>query len=312
MVTSMAPTARAKVADVPDETPKVKEIRVSVNRNGSRPVGVRVQIEVGSLTVLEIQAGLIKSWNDENPTEAVHPGDEIASVNGHTTQSEILTELQLTRQKLDIVFMRKPATAEAPEFSALLVRSAARRDLGMDIEQDSHGIVVSKVRAGLVRDWNNSQSMDSQTIKPGTRIVAVNGLKDAREIRRELQSASTICIAMSSRVAQRRRSSSSSGELVKVVQLPFVKASDCGKGDEQQVCGICLDDVDADSCVVRLACTHIFHVECATKWLTKCNCACPVCRSPVRGSISERTPPAFVEDVPDELERPRPPSLVRA
>lgn len=292
--------------------PKAQEIHVMVNRDGTRPVGVRVQIEVGSLTVLEIQAGLIRTWNEEHLDLAICPGDEIASVNGHTSQSEILTELQLTRQQLDIVFLRNQSDSEVSDISAQIVRTTTRRELGLDVDQDPSGLIVTRVRAGLVRDWNATQATHRLMFQAGMRILSVNGLKDAREMKRELQISNVLRITASSgstRPAQRRRTNSSSE--VKVVQLPFVKASDCANGDEPQVCGICLDEVDADQCVVRLTCSHIFHVECATKWLTKCNCACPVCRQAVQGNISERSPLNEAQGQV-ERERPRLPTLVHA
>jgi hypothetical protein len=279
----------AQLAKVMNEpiSPKAEEIRVNVSRDGTRPIGVRVQIEVGSLTVLEIQAGLIKMWNEMNPHKAVAPGDAIVSVNGRTSQSEILTELQMTERTrhLHMVFTRLPAEAEAPEISAHIQRSLMRRTLGMDVEQDSDGLLVRSVREGLISEWNNTRALPNRTFEPGVRILSVNGQTEPAAMRRELQSASVLRIQAAARTPL-KRGTHAAGEFVKVVQLPFVKASDYAKDDV--VCGICLDGVDVDTCVVRLTCSHFFHVECATKWLTMCNCACPVCRAPVHGSFSTR------------------------
>mmetsp|Transcript_18920 Transcript_18920/g.41683 ORF Transcript_18920/g.41683 Transcript_18920/m.41683 type:complete len:289 (+) Transcript_18920:62-928(+) len=280
----------AQLAKVMNEplSAKAEEIRVNVSRDGTRPIGVRVQIEVGSLTVLEIQAGLIKMWNEMNPHKAVVPGDAIASVNGRTSQSEILTELQMTERTrhLDMVFTRLPVESDVPEISAHIQRSLMRRTLGMDVEADSDGgLQVKSVREGLISEWNNNRALPNKTFQPGVRILSVNGQTEPALMKRELQSASVLRVQAAARTPL-KRGTHAPGEFVKVVQLPFVKASDYAKDD--MVCGICLDDVHHDTCVVRLTCGHLFHVECATKWLTMCNCACPVCRAPVRGSLSSR------------------------
>ena len=45
-------------------------------------------------------------------------------------------------------------------------------------------------------------------------------------------------------------------------------------------CFICLNKDDCD--MIKLQCDHIFHYECAYKWLCKENNSCPICRSKQR------------------------------
>lgn len=45
-------------------------------------------------------------------------------------------------------------------------------------------------------------------------------------------------------------------------------------------CSICLDDMKEIEAVC-LPCGHIFHTECAMKWLTKRSQCCPLCKRQV-------------------------------
>lgn len=62
-----------------------------------------------------------------------------------------------------------------------------------------------------------------------------------------------------------------------VSKLPSILAKDCG----EIACSICLNEFQPHEYVVQLPCSHAFHPECATTWLTKCRNSCPLCSAPV-------------------------------
>ncbi|KAL5862899.1 hypothetical protein ACOSQ3_000413 [Xanthoceras sorbifolium] len=43
------------------------------------------------------------------------------------------------------------------------------------------------------------------------------------------------------------------------------------------LCSICMEELDADSWVIRTPCNHVYHTKCITKWLKISHC-CPMCR----------------------------------
>lgn len=48
-------------------------------------------------------------------------------------------------------------------------------------------------------------------------------------------------------------------------------------------CVICLEDKDAEACV--LPCGHTMHAECARRWVEGYSATCPVCRRPLRQTV---------------------------
>ena len=45
-------------------------------------------------------------------------------------------------------------------------------------------------------------------------------------------------------------------------------------------CAICMEDFVAGDDTVRLPCTHLYHYECASRWLQR-KCVCPLDQTPV-------------------------------
>lgn len=52
----------------------------------------------------------------------------------------------------------------------------------------------------------------------------------------------------------------------------------CARGDEQEVCSICLEGLD-DKVIAKLDCGHEYHVECIKEWLLRRNNFCPLCKA---------------------------------
>ncbi|XP_059639707.1 receptor homology region, transmembrane domain- and RING domain-containing protein 6-like [Cornus florida] len=48
-------------------------------------------------------------------------------------------------------------------------------------------------------------------------------------------------------------------------------------GDEQVLCAICKDEILIGSRVIRMPCSHLYHVFCIAEWLKR-SLMCPLCR----------------------------------
>jgi C-terminal processing protease CtpA/Prc len=118
--------------------------------------------------------GLLGDWNVDNPQQRVKPGDRIVQVNGRSAADEIIAECHKSHM-LCFVMERAAKTSQAHpthrQWNIELVR-VGEEALGLTLDRRSSK-VLAVAWHGLLGDWNiNNQS---HQVKPGDRIVKVNG-----------------------------------------------------------------------------------------------------------------------------------------
>ena len=93
--------------------------------------------------------------------------------------------------------------------------------------------------------------------------------------------------------------------LIQMEGIPFVLGSDLPGGDTcihidtshvfqgQMVknnraleCPICSDVFGEKDPITRLACSHMYHTGCITRWC-RTKTSCPLCRAPIRATLSD-------------------------
>jgi hypothetical protein len=57
----------------------------------------------------------------------------------------------------------------------------------------------------------------------------------------------------------------------------YMKHCGCEHLDQNNCCGVCLDEFALQDKLIQLPCQHIFHLDCVKPWLTQHN-TCPTCR----------------------------------
>lgn len=157
--------SRAQVLEPRDEENREWEVRVT--KDGDE-VGIDVlQHEKDSLRVTNIKAGPILLWNQQNPDQALRPGDRIVSVNGERGDSEQLIGAVRAAQELCLGMRR-----------ILWLRVELWKDegpLGIDVSSHSRSLKILKIRPGPFTTWNSKASTDHRVCE-NDQIVEVNGV----------------------------------------------------------------------------------------------------------------------------------------
>mmetsp|Transcript_32649 Transcript_32649/g.63058 ORF Transcript_32649/g.63058 Transcript_32649/m.63058 type:complete len:226 (+) Transcript_32649:177-854(+) len=167
--------------------------------------------------------------------------------------------------------------------------------LGIRLQHGAGGVLVRDIdEHGVVGAWNAQHP--SMKVCSGDRVIAVNSVPVDNSwaswcaILAELRKNSVRLVlspgpveeSPADRAFGTREDSWASLDHLLPEDFMDTMARYTAKQCQVTECSICLEELDPESLVVQLPCSHAFHPRCAESWLTQCptvKCAtCPMCR----------------------------------
>jgi len=160
-----------------------KEFHVVIRNPRKKSLGLDVDSQDGfHLWVLAVKAGPIQAYNEEaEPSRQVLPGDFIMKVNEGGIRAESMLDIMKKATRLELT-IRRPL-----QFDVAVKCEDRWKSHGMKyMSNPLHGcVVVASAGDGTVMAWN--QDNPDQQVRPGDRIVAVDGKKcSSRDMLRRL------------------------------------------------------------------------------------------------------------------------------
>nr|XP_039255467.1 E3 ubiquitin-protein ligase RNF13-like [Styela clava] len=112
---------------------------------------------------------------------------------------------------------------------------------------------------------------------------------------------SLLCFMLVKCVRDRRRTRRSRLSLQRLKKLPVKKFD---KGDEYDVCAICLEDYEEGDVLRILPCKHAYHCKCVDPWLTSNRRVCPLCKRRVLSDDESDSSSDESNDTSDDEQTP--------
>jgi len=174
------------------------EVVVSVSR-AAEDESWGLDLDCQDATVLwvnGVKPGPVENYNKlTDPEEHLQSGDFIVQANGiHSSVDKMLATFQDERTVAMLV--KRPV-----EIRAIIERDGSTAGLEFLANPTGHCLLIRQVNSGPAQKWNESQSEPSAQLRPGDRIVAVNGQRGRAADLQRLLAAPGRCQVLALRVA---------------------------------------------------------------------------------------------------------------
>jgi hypothetical protein len=142
------------------------------------------------LHINEILAGgLLADWNAANNELSVNPGDTIVEVNGKVGIEGMVSEFELA-DELVTVIQRQPANQVLVK-----IKKPSDRICGIKLMTVADDLCINQILPeGLLAEWNHDHN--DKRVKPGDKVVRLNGKVGKESMISELRSAAELLITI--------------------------------------------------------------------------------------------------------------------
>lgn len=171
--------------------PQLREWDVQIPKEPTDGLGLDVDYgDKFTLKILRVKEGIVQKFNEESPSFYMQPRDLILSVNGVSGCTDKIVAAIEVGTVLDIKLQRPR------EWTITLEKESKDASLGIDV--DLLNVTVLRVNAGCILNYNNSLEADQENfkIKPGDKIVEVNGMRTPTEILDQIKCSQTLKICV--------------------------------------------------------------------------------------------------------------------